>query len=101
MKYLKQKEYSILAAMTFSLIRTFVHSLISEQNRYSRIYQAVFKRRLDYIDNLETWICAASMMILLVPLIYKLVNKEWKDAGVLLLFSLLLIPWVFNTYCIK
>ena len=72
MKYLKQIEYSILAAMTFSLIRTFVHSLISEQNRYCRIYQAVFKRRLDYIDNLETWICAASMMILLVPLIYKI-----------------------------
>ena len=72
MKYLRQIEYSILAAMTFSLVRTFVHSLISEQNRYSRLYNFVFKERL-----------------------------EWKDAGVLLLLSLLLIPWVFDTYCIK
>ena len=101
MKYLRQIEYSILAAMTFSLVRTFVHSLISEQNRYRRLYNFVFKERLDYINNLEDWVCAAGMIMPLVPLIYKLANKEWKDAGVLLLLSLLLIPWVFDTYCIK
>lgn len=101
MKYLKQIEYPIFVAMIFSLIETFIHSLISEQNRYSRIYQLVFKERLDYINNLESWILAIGMVILILPLVYKLVNKKWKDAGLLLLFLLLLIPWICETYCYK
>lgn len=96
MRYLKQIEYPILIAMIFSLIRAFIHSLISEQDRFSRLYCLVYKERLDYINNLMV-----GMIILIPTFTYKLINKEWKDVSWLLLFALLLIPWISYIYCFK
>lgn len=101
MRYLKQIEYPILVAMIFSLIRAFIHSLISEQDRFNRLYCLVYKERLDYINNLENWIFIVSMIILIPTFTYKLINKKWKDVSWLLLFVLLLIPWIFNIYCFR
>ena len=101
MRYLKQIEYPILVAMIFSLIRAFIHSLISEQDRFSRLYCLVYKERLDYINNLENWIFMVGMIILIPTFTYKLINKEWKDVSWLLLFALLLIPWISYIYCFK
>ena len=101
MRYLKQIEYPILVAMIVSLIRAFIHSLISEQDRFSRLYCLVYKERLDYINNLENWIFMVGMIILIPTFTYKLINKEWKDVSWLLLFALLLIPWISYIYCFK
>lgn len=101
MRYLKQIEYPILVAMIFSLIRACIHSLISEQDRFSRLYCLVYKERLDYINNLENWIFMVGMIILIPTFTYKLINKEWKDVSWLLLFALLLIPWISYINCFK
>ena len=101
MRYLKQIEYPILVAMIFSLIRAFIDSLISEQDRFSRLYCLVYKERLDYLNNLENWIFMVGMIILIPTFTYKLINKEWKDVSWLLLFALLLIPWISYIYCFK
>lgn len=95
MRYLKQIEYPILVAMIFSLIRAFIHSLISEQDRFSRLYCLVYKERLDYINNLENWIFMVGMIILIPTFTYKLINKEWKDVSWLLLFALFINPLDF------
>lgn len=101
MRYLRQIEYPILVAMIFSLIRMFIHSLISEHDRFSRLYNLIYKERLDCINNLENWIFIVSMIVLIPTFTYKLTNKKWKDVSWLLLFALLLIPWIFDIYCFK
>ena len=55
MKFLEDIKIPVCLSMGICAARAFIHSLITEEERYSRLYNSIYKERLECINTIENW----------------------------------------------
>ena len=88
-------------SMSICAVRVFIHSLITEEERYSRLYNSIYKERMEYINSIESWLLIVSILILIPSLVYNIKKKRVKNCCLLLILIALVIPWISYVYCFK
>lgn len=101
MRLLEDIKIPVCLSMGICAVRAFIHSLITEEERYSRLYNSIYKERLEYINTIENWLLIVSILILIPTLVYNIKKKRVKNYCLLLILIILIIPWISYTYCFK
>lgn len=101
MRLLEDIKIPVCLSMSICAVRAFIHSLITEEERYSRLYNSIYKERLEYINTIENWLLIISILILIPPLVYNIKEKRVKNCCLLLILIALVIPWISSVYCFK
>lgn len=101
MRLLEDIKIPVCLSMSICAVRAFIHSLITEEERYSRLYNLVYKERLEYINTIENWLLIVSILILIPSLVYNIKKKRVKNCCLLLILIALVIPWISSVYCFK
>lgn len=101
MRLLEDIKMPACLSMGVCAVRTFIHSLITEEERFSRLYQSLYKERLDYINSIEDWLLIVSILILIPSFIYNIKRRRTKNCCLLLMLMVLVIPWISYAYCFK
>lgn len=101
MRLLEDIKMPVCLSMGVCAVRTFIHSLITEEERFSRLYQSLYKERLDYINSIEDRLLIVSILILIPTLIYNIKKKRAKNCCLLLTVVLLISPWISDVHCFK
>ena len=101
MRLLEDIKISVCLSMSICAVRAFIHSLITEEERYSRLYNSIYKERLEYINTIENWLLIVSILILIPPLVYNIKKKRVKNYCLLLILIAVVIPWISSAYCFK
>lgn len=101
MKFLEDIKIPVCLSMGICAVKTFIHSLITEEERYSRFYNYAYKERLEYINTIENWLLIVSILILIPPLVYNIKKKRVKNYCLLLILIAVVIPWISSVYCFK
>lgn len=101
MRLLEDIKIPVCLSMSICAVRAFIHSLITEEERYSRLYNSVYKERLEYINTIENWLLIVSILILIPSLVYNIKKKRVKNCCLLLILIALVIPWISSVYCFK
>jgi len=101
MRFLEDIKIPVCLSMGICAVRAFIHSLITEEERYSRLYNSIYKERLEYINTIENWLLIVSISILIPPLVYNIKKKRVKNYCLLLILIAIVIPWISSVYCFK
>lgn len=101
MRFLEDIKIPVCLSMGICAVRAFIHSLITEEERYSRLYNSIYKERLEYINTIENWLLIVSISILIPSLVYNIKKKRVKNYCLLLMLIALVIPWISFVYCFK
>lgn len=101
MRLLEDIKKPVCLSMSICAVRAFIHSLITEEERYSRLYNSIYKERLEYINTIENWLLIVSILILIPSLVYNIKEKRVKNCCLLLILIALVIPWISSVYCFK
>ena len=101
MKFLEDIKIPVCLSMGICAVRVFIHSLITEEERYSRLYNSIYKERLEYINTIENWLIIVSILLLIPALVYNIKKKRVKNYCLLLILIALVIPWISSVYCFK
>lgn len=101
MRFLEDIKIPVCLSMGICAVKAFIHSLITEEERYSRLYNTIFKERLEYINTIENWLLIVSILILIPSLVYNIKEKRVKNCCLLLILIALVIPWISSAYCFK
>lgn len=101
MRLLEDIKIPVCLSMSICAVRAFIHSLITEEERYSRLYNSIYKERLEYINTIENWLLIVSISILIPSLVYNIKKKRVKNCCLLLILIALVIPWISSVYCFK
>lgn len=101
MRLLEDIKIPVCLSMSICAVRAFIHSLITEEERYSRLYNSIYKERLEYINTIENWLLIVSILILIPPLVYNIKKKRVKNYCLLLILIAVVIPWISSAYCFK
>lgn len=101
MRLLEDIKIPVCLSMSICAVRAFIHSLITEEERYSRLYNSIYKERLEYINTIENWLLIVSILILIPPLVYNIRKKRVKNYCLLLILIAVVIPWISSVYCFK
>ena len=101
MRLLEDIKIPVCLSMSICAVRAFIHSLITEEERYSRLYNSVYKERLEYINTIENWLLIVSILILIPSLVYNIKKKRVKNCCLLLILIALVIPWISSVYCFQ
>ncbi len=101
MKFLEDIKIPVCLSMGICAVRAFIHSLITEEERYSRLYNSIYKERLEYINTIENWLIIVSILLLIPALVYNIKKKRVKNYCLLLILIALVIPWISSVYCFK
>lgn len=101
MKFLEDIKIPVCLSMGICTVRAFIHSLITEEERYSRLYNSIYMERLEYINTIENWLIIVSILLLIPALVYNIKKKRVKDYCLLLILIVLVIPWISSVYCFK
>jgi len=101
MRFLKDIKKTACLSIGICAVRVFIHSLITEEERYSRLYNSIYKERLEYINTIENWLLIVSILILIPSLVYNIKEKRVKNCCLLLILIALVIPWISSVYCFK
>lgn len=101
MRLLEDIKIPVCLSMSIYAVRAFIHSLITEEERYSRLYNSIYKERLEYINTIENWLLIVSILILIPSLVYNIKEKRVKNCCLLLILIALVIPWISSVYCFK
>lgn len=101
MRFLEDIKIPVCLSMGICAVRAFIHSLITEEERYSRLYNSIYKERLEYINTIENWLLIVSILILIPPLVYNIKKKRVKNYCLLLILIAVVIPWISSAYCFK
>lgn len=79
MRFLEDIKIPTCLSMGICAVRAFIHSLITEEERYSRLYNSIFKERLECINSIENWLLIVSILILIPALVYNIKKKRVKE----------------------
>lgn len=101
MRFLEDIKIPVCLSMGICAVKAFIHSLITEEERYSRLYNTIFKERLECINSIENWLLIVSILILMPSLVYNIKKKRVKNYCLLLILIALVIPWVSSVFCFK
>lgn len=101
MRFLEDIKIPVCLSMGICAVKAFIHSLITEEERYSRLYNTIFKERLECINSIENWLLIVSILILIPPLVYNIKKKRVKNYCLLLILIAVVIPWISSAYCFK
>lgn len=101
MKFLEDIKIPVCLSMAICAVKVFIHSLITEEERYSRFYNSIYKERLECINSIENWLLIVSILILIPPLVYNIKKKRVKNYCMLFILMALVIPWISSVYCFK
>lgn len=101
MKFLEDIKIPACLSMSICAARAFIHSLITEEERCSRLYNSIYKERLEYINSIESWLLIVNILILIPALVYNIKKKRVKNYCLLLILIALVIPWISSVYCLK
>ena len=101
MRLLEDIKIPVCLSMSICAVRAFIHSLITEEERYSRLYNTIFKERLECINTIENCLLIISILILIPPLVYNIKKKRVKNYCLLLILIAVVIPWISSAYCFK
>ena len=101
MRFLEDIKIPVCLSMGICAVRAFIHSLITEEERYSRLYNSIYKERLEYINTIENCLLIISILILIPPLVYNIKKKRVKNYCLLLILIAVVIPWISSAYCFK
>ena len=101
MRFLEDIKIPTCLSMGICAVRVFIHSLITEEERYSRLYNSIYKERLEYINAIENWLLIVSISILIPALVYNIKKKRVKNYCLLLILIALVIPWISSVYCFR
>lgn len=101
MRFLGDIKIPVCLSMGICAVRAFIHSLITEEERYSRLYNTIFKERLECINTIENWLIIVSILLLIPALVYNIKQKRVKNYCLLLILIALVIPWISSVYCFK
>lgn len=101
MRFLEDIKIPVCLSMGICAVRAFIHSLITEEERCSRLYNSIYKERLEYINTIENWLLIVSISILIPSLVYNIKKKRVKNYCLLLMLIALVIPWISYVYCFK
>ena len=101
MRFLEDIKIPVCLSMGICAVKAFIHSLITEEERYSRLYNTIFKERLECINSIENWLLIVSILILIPPLVYNIRKKRVKNYYLLLILIAVVIPWISSVYCFK
>ena len=74
---------------------------ITEEERYSRLYNSIYKERLECINTIKNRLLIVSILILIPSLVYNIKKKKIKNCCLLLMLITLVIPWISSVYCFK
>lgn len=101
MRFLEDIKRPACLSMGICAVRAFIHSLITEEERYSRLYNSIFKERLECINTIENCLLIISILILIPAIVYNIKKKRVKNCCLLLILIALVIPWISSVYCFK
>lgn len=101
MKFLEDIKIPVCLSMGICAVRAFIHSLITEEERYSRLYNSIYKERLECINTIENCLLIISILILIPAIVYNIKKKRVKNCCLLLILIALVIPWISSVYCFK
>ena len=101
MRLLEDIKIPVCLSMGICAARAFIHSLITEEERYSRLYNSIFKERLECINTIENCLLIISILILIPAIVYNIKKKRVKNCCLLLILIALVIPWISSVYCFK
>lgn len=101
MKFLEDIKIPVCLSIGICAVRAFIHSLITEEERYSRLYNSIFKERLECINTIENCLLIISILILIPAIVYNIKKKRVKNCCLLLILIALVIPWISSVYCFK
>ena len=76
MRFLEDIKIPVCLSMSICAVRVFIHSLITEEERYSRLYNTIFKERLECINTIENCLLIISILILILPLVYNIKKSK-------------------------
>lgn len=101
MRFLEDIKIPVCLSMCICAVRTFIHSLITEEERYSRLYNSIYKERLECINTIKNRLLIVSILILIPAIVYNIKKKRVKNCCLLLILIALVIPWISSVYCFK
>lgn len=101
MRFLEDIKIPVCLSMGICAVKAFIHSLITEEERYSRLYNTIFKERLECINTIENCLLIISILILIPAIVYNIKKKRVKNCCLLLILIALVIPWISFVYCFK
>ena len=101
MRLLEDIKIPVCLSMGICAVKVFIHSLITEKERYNRFYNSIYKERLECINSIENWLLIVSILILIPPLVYNIKKKRVKNYCLLFILIALVIPWISYVYCFK